>query len=250
LPADDIQIVAEERSHRVIRELSHVRGLARHVGVRAALQDYLPGALARAKAKAYARTTELLLVKVPDGVDACAASETAPRLASATAGLRVERIRRHHAEELVALRTQPDSFNPEQAAEILDHLRRGYQGFVIRRDQRAIGHFWWIDRDIAPTHPHLAEYPVSLEDGDVYAFEYYIAPRERGGGVATDALRLMEAQLAELGYKRLWGTVDATYMAARWLYMTSGWSVAHTLRTVQLLGVRRATVLDASASNP
>jgi RimJ/RimL family protein N-acetyltransferase len=250
LREDDIQFVPGYHSGRVIGALYHLRGLARQIGLNAALKSFVPAALAQARGKVYARTTDLLLVKALDGVDAQAASETAPRGSSATVGPRVERIREHHGRELVALRTQPDSYSPGQAASNLEHLGKGYQGFLVRRDERVVGHLWWIDRHIAPSHPHLAAYHIELQDGDVYCFEYFIAPRERGGGIATDALRAMEAQLAELGYQRVWGTVDAAHTAARWLYMTSGWSVAHQVRTVQLLGFRRATVIGAARGDP
>jgi RimJ/RimL family protein N-acetyltransferase len=147
----------------------------------------------------------------------------------------------------VRLRTAGESFNPGQAANMLDHVRSGYQGFVLRRDEEIIGHFWWIDRRIAPHHPHLAEYHIPLVDDDVYCFEYFIAPRHRGGGVATDALQAMEAHLREQGYRRVWGTVDADNTPARWLYLSNGWTVAHTVTTTRLLGRRRATVEEGAS---
>ena len=227
-----------ERSRRATRTVVQVRGLARHIGLRAALGRQLRSVPARVADKVYARSTDRLLVKDLDGVGAYAPPQAA--------AVRVERIRQHHAEELVELRLRPESWNPVQAAKIREYLRKGYQGFLIRRDGRTAGHFWWIDTTIAPTHPDLAEFHVPLGEGDVYGFDYYIAPDERGAGLATDALRMMLAELARLGYRRLWGTAGLANPAALWTYVADGFTTAHTVTTVRLLGRRSSTVVDGA----
>ena len=226
--------------------LSDFRLLVRQTGFRAAVKEFVPATVGRVQDKVYSRQTALTLVKLLRTSDARSGCEAAHRRLSANGDFRVERVREDHADDLVRLRMAQDSFNPGQAANIVDHIGRGYQGFVLRREEEVIGHFWWIDTRIAPKHPHLADYHIELADDDVYCFEYFIAPRHRGGGVAIDALQVMEAELRELGYKRAWGVVDADNTPARWLYMMSGWSVAHTVTTLRVLTRRRATVAGAA----
>jgi GNAT superfamily N-acetyltransferase len=127
--------------------------------------------------------------------------------------------------------------------QIRENLRHDYQGFLVRRGDDFIGYFWWVDRRSNPTHPHFAQFHIDLLDDEVYGFQYFIVSAERGGGVATDALRAIEAALARLGYNRVWGYVEAANMPARWLYTISGWSVAYTVKTVRLLRVEKQSVV-------
>jgi hypothetical protein len=58
-----------------------------------------------------------------------------------------------------------------------------------------------------------------------------------------DALKEVEAELAQLGYRRLWGTVDVANTPARWVYSVNGWRVSHTVRRIRVLGIQRGAVV-------
>jgi GNAT superfamily N-acetyltransferase len=160
-----------------------------------------------------------------------------------TGEFRLERVARRHAPELRGLSLESEPCNARRSRYALDCLEAGYAGFLIRQGDTIVGHFWWIDRHHDQGHPDLATYHIELGDGDVYGFGYRLAQQVRGGGVSSQLLLAVEAELARAGYERMWGFVDTANTAARWTYVLGGWTVAHTIKRERRLGVSRDTVL-------
>jgi GNAT superfamily N-acetyltransferase len=105
-------------------------------------------------------------------------------------------------------------------------LEHGHRGFVARQDGNVVGYYWWAERD----HPHLDRLDVRLEDGDVYGFDFFLAPEHRGDGRAVECLHAVETRLRELGHDRLWGYVRGDNRPARWLYSMRGYEVVKHVR--------------------
>ena len=201
----------------------------RRVGVRAAVDATLRDL--------YCRELDLVLVKDLDGEHPGDGDGAPPRGA-----LQIERIGPEHARELSRLWTEEHPLRTGEPG-VLDNVDRGYDGFLIRRDGEAIGYFWWVAGPAAAAHPDARIFRIDLRDGDVYGFSNLIARDRRGGGVAIDALKAVEAELAQLGYRRLWGFVDFANTPARWLYAVSGWQLSHTVRRIRVLGIHRGVVV-------
>jgi GNAT superfamily N-acetyltransferase len=106
-------------------------------------------------------------------------------------------------------------------------LARGCRGFVAHDDGELAGYYWWADRD----HPHLDRLGITLADGDVYGFDFFLAPEHRGDGRAVEFLHAIESALAERGYERLWGYVRGDNRPARWLYSSRGYEVVKQVHT-------------------
>jgi GNAT superfamily N-acetyltransferase len=100
-------------------------------------------------------------------------------------------------------------------------LDRGYRGFVASADGRLVGYYWWMERD----HPHLRHLGITLADGDVYGFDFFVAEEHRGEGRAVAFLHAIETALRDRGYTRLWGYVRGDNRPARWLYSMRGYEV-------------------------
>jgi GNAT superfamily N-acetyltransferase len=106
-------------------------------------------------------------------------------------------------------------------------LARGRRGFVAHEDGRLAGYYWWAERD----HPHLDRLGVTLADGDVYGFDFFLAAEHRGDGRAVEFLYSIESALREYGFDRLWGYVRGDNRPARWLYSARGYEVVKHVRS-------------------
>ena len=148
-------------------------------------------------------------------------------------GLVLEPLERRHLAALSALNRQRHDVNGDQR--FAGDLDDGYRGFVALKEGRPIGFYWWADATMPP-HRELREVGlgITLGDGDVYGTDFYVDARQRRGGTAADFLFQVETALAERGFRRLWGTVDAANRPARWTYAARGyqerWIVASTRR--------------------
>jgi GNAT superfamily N-acetyltransferase len=106
-------------------------------------------------------------------------------------------------------------------------LARGTRGFVAHDEGRLAGFYWWTDGD----HPHLDRLGLTLDAGDVYGFDFFLAAEHRGDGRAVEFLYAIETALRERGYERVWGYVRGDNRPARWLYSSRGYEVVKQLRS-------------------
>jgi GNAT superfamily N-acetyltransferase len=208
--------------------LSDFRCMARKLGFWRTVHKLAVSMLRRIVAVVSPRDAELVLVK-----DLTKAAYTAGDGRDlGTSGReqrwRIEPLQENHCAAL--LRMHEDACSLRQGRRVLSNVRSGYRGFVVNLDGEAIGYFWWIDKRIAPQHPHLVRYEIDLGSDEAYCFQYFIAPDYRGEGLANDVLASIEAELHQLGYKRLWGYVESVNLPARWLYSVTGWD---TVRAIQ-----------------
>jgi GNAT superfamily N-acetyltransferase len=157
-----------------------------------------------------ARRAELLVVtKHLDSVDAIA---FAPRLQISEIG----------PDSLAALADlNRRRCHTRANARFADDLDRGAHGFLAHVDGRLAGYYWWSDRD----HPHLRRLGLTLGDGDVYGFDFFMAEEHRGDGRAVEFLYSIETALRDRGHSCLWGYVRSDNRPARWLYSARGYEV-------------------------
>jgi hypothetical protein len=70
----------------------------------------------------------------------------------------------------------------------LYNLKMGYRGFAIARRKEIIGDIWYFANDQSmhkAVHPHIQQFCIKLSKNDVYAFDLFIDPKERGNNIAT-----------------------------------------------------------------
>ena len=119
---------------------------------------------------------------------------------------------------------------PNQRARVNRYLEHGYRGFLAFAGDVLIGYLFWVDNTskAEDRHPHLRIYDIPLEDHDVYAFDFYIAPRHRGGSRALEFFDRAEKSLAEDGYRKAYGMVLKEKKSARWIYSMLGYRPIRT----------------------
>jgi GNAT superfamily N-acetyltransferase len=91
----------------------------------------------------------------------------------------------------------------------------------------------------------MTRFGLGLGEDDVYGFDLFIAPEHRGRGIPADFLAAVEAELARLGHRRMYGTVDRDNVPARWLYATRGYENVMHCRTRTVL--HRFLLIDGTA---
>jgi GNAT superfamily N-acetyltransferase len=105
-----------------------------------------------------------------------------------------------------------------------------------------VGYLWWMDQRSARDDIDVVRLGPAVDEDDVYAFEMFVAPERRAHGTASSFVTGACDQLAQLGYRRVWGFVDHDNVPARWLYSTNGWSTVRRSRSWHLLS--RLAVID------
>ncbi len=105
-----------------------------------------------------------------------------------------------------------------------------------------VGWIWCAD---PRRHPHDAEiqrYRIPDREGDVYAFDLFLAEEHRGQGNATALLDQIHATLASLGYRAMWGYVESDNVPSRWLFGICGHAVVGRSRARRILS--RLLIVD------
>lgn len=123
------------------------------------------------------------------------------------------------------------------------NFSKGYQGFAIVRENDILGDIWYCPGPSsrpAQKHPDLdwfAWFGVELGDHDVYMFEMYVKPQERGGGIVSylhwNALNALKGR----GFHRVYGYCAADNIPALWVHRTLGYKELGRLRMHRLLTV-------------
>jgi GNAT superfamily N-acetyltransferase len=122
-------------------------------------------------------------------------------------------------------------------------LERGHRGFVGFVGDAPVGYYWWVDAEIDPRHADIDRLDLGFQlgPGEVYGYDFFMLEEHRGGGNAMEFLYKIETSLNELGYRRLWGYVEAANRPARWLYGLRGYRPVSQVETRRVLGRRVST---------
>src|SRR4051812_11007205 len=139
--------------------------------------------------------------------------------AAAAPPVRIEHAAPRHLATLAAFERRRANTRALRRHLHMGGSRDGMLGFT---GDELIGYVWWMDRARALHHVDVIRLELPMEEGDVYGLEMFVEPGHRGGGASTQFLDAACAELARLGFARMWGCVDRRNTPARWLYAISG----------------------------
>lgn len=215
--------------------ISRFRRYASRNGTSAALRK----AASEARRRVYSRDRVTLLLKDLDSI-------VTPRRPAAIV---VEPLEPRHLDGLSDLNRRRG--RPTVDRRFRNYLDNGLGGFVGLREGEVIGYYWWVDCAARADHPDLDWLGnfIRSQPGDVYGSDFYILPDERGGGVAGEFLYRVESSLAERGFARLWGYVEAGNREARWVYSSRGYLPMGDLTLRRSLSRIKATAIPQLESN-
>jgi GNAT superfamily N-acetyltransferase len=175
-----------------------------------------------ARSQVYLESDEIILLKELDAVQA-----------PDNGTVRLEEAGTRHLPLLAQFnRRQCNTSRTQRFARGLAEGRRGLLGF---RDGELIGYFWWHDAALAAGGFYLTRFGVRLAEDEMYGYDLFIAPEHRGRGTPVAFVAAVEAELARLGYRRMYGFVDGRNVPARWLWATRGHQVVMRARTRRIL---------------
>jgi GNAT superfamily N-acetyltransferase len=187
------------------------------------------------RAQLYLDTDEIVIRKDLPGPDP-----------ATTGGIRFEDARAEHLPMLAEFnRRQSNATRTYRFETALAEGKRALLGF---RGDELIGYIWWHDARTGNAC-YLSRYGIALGEGDVYGDDLYIAPEHRGRGTPAAFVAGVEGELVRLGYRRMYGFVDALNMPARWLWITSGYKVVARRHTRRILR-RFVLVVDGEGWTP
>ena len=121
-------------------------------------------------------------------------------------------------------------------------LERGYRGFVAYVGDELVGYYWWVDGEIEPRHADIERFglDIELQPAEVYGYDFYLLEEHRGDGKSMEFLHKVETSLRDLGYRSLWGYVEADNRPARWVYSLRGYKPVRKITNRRRLGRRLA----------
>jgi GNAT superfamily N-acetyltransferase len=102
--------------------------------------------------------------------------------------------------------------------------KNNYNGFVATLQGNIIGYIWcWSNNNGIKPPPEVLFHNIKMKKGDVYLFNFFIAPQYRGHGNAIEFMNRVLLELKNLGYIRAKGEHDGIYLPAAWLYRAVGY---------------------------
>jgi GNAT superfamily N-acetyltransferase len=153
---------------------------------------------------------------------------------AASGPIRLEAARLHDLPMIAEFnRRQLNATRTGRFAARLEDGKRALLGF---RDDSLIGYIWFYDASQPAKDCYLERFGIRLGEGEVYGDDLFIAPEHRGQGIPAAFVAGVEAELVRLGYRRMYGFVDARNTPARWFWTISGYTMVtrrHTRRVLR-----------------
>ena len=124
---------------------------------------------------------------------------------------------------------------------MLRNLNKGYKGFAIVKGDEVIGDIWYVSVNNFGTrmkHPDLKLLDIHLNKNDVYMFDMYVKPEERGGGVVNFLLGSALNELKEKGFIKVYGYYMAHNIPALWVHRMLGYKEMKRLKWNRLILIK------------
>lgn len=121
---------------------------------------------------------------------------------------------------------------------MLKNLDKGYQGFAIVKGDEVIGDIWYVSLTQSKTvmkYPDLKLLNIHLNEKDVYMFDMYLKPEERGGGMVNFLLSGALNALKNKGFLKVYGYYTADNIPALWVHRTLGYQELTRLKWQRIL---------------
>jgi Acetyltransferase (GNAT) family. len=101
------------------------------------------------------------------------------------------------------------------------NVKKGFKAFALVSNNVVIGDIWYITWE-STRHPHLHDdiELLFLNPGekDVYMFDMFLDPLQRGNNIALLLMKNALHKLAEKGYKKIFGFFEAKNIPALWVH--------------------------------
>ncbi|HBA88686.1 MAG TPA: GCN5 family acetyltransferase [Geobacter sp.] len=123
-----------------------------------------------------------------------------------------------------------------------DYLKRGYRGYAVVRENEVAGDIWCADATAARdgrNHPDESWLGIRCRDGEVYTFDMFVAPGNRGGNIAAALQNGALHELKKQGFTKAYGFFWSDNVPALWVHRTLRWRELTRVRVSRLLLSRK-----------
>jgi GNAT superfamily N-acetyltransferase len=126
----------------------------------------------------------------------------------------------------------------------LKYLDEGYRAFALFKEGKIFGDVWYSTNKTAGgrfVHCDLDMLGITLQDDEVYMFDMYVRPIERGKALAAPLLGNAGYDLGQQGYVKAFGYFVEDNVPALWVHRVLKYKELPKLRLQQFLGFSRVT---------
>jgi len=120
-------------------------------------------------------------------------------------------------------------------------MRKGLSCFVLLKDQLVVGDIWCdcpADRDEKASHADLGWLGIENRPGEVYAFDMFIEPKERGSNLAGPFMKGFLYVLKDRGFRRAYGYYWSDYLPALWMHRILKFKEREQMKVWRFLSLR------------
>lgn len=101
------------------------------------------------------------------------------------------------------------------------NIKNGYRAYVLIKDNQVVADIWYATCFTAyssPIRKYLIWFGIDLNQDEVYLFDMYLFPDERGKGMAAFFMGSVLLRLKEKGIKKVYGYFNAKNIPAMWVH--------------------------------
>jgi hypothetical protein len=124
------------------------------------------------------------------------------------------------------------------------NLQKGLRGFGLLKDGKIIADLWYYSPAFSrgsPEHKDLKWLGLSLHDNDVYGFDMFLNPENRGHNASTYFQGSWLLSLRDRGVENAYGYYWADNTAALWVHRILKWKELGRLKLDRVLFMKKVT---------
>ncbi|MBE0575221.1 MAG: hypothetical protein IH613_04905 [Desulfuromonadales bacterium] len=106
------------------------------------------------------------------------------------------------------------------------YFKQGFKTFVLVKGQDIIGDVWYVNKAnsrMQCIHPRVKWFGIQMGPDDVYMFDLYMKPNERGGALTTTFMAGVLKLLKDKGFTKAYGDYVVTNIPALWIHRMLGY---------------------------
>ena len=106
------------------------------------------------------------------------------------------------------------------------YFDNGFKSFAIVIDEEVVGDLWYVTRSDARLdhiHPRLKWFGIELAEDEVFMFDLFVVPDERGKAITTYFFSNALNILHDRGYTKAYGDYVSGNIPAMWLHRILGY---------------------------
>ena len=118
------------------------------------------------------------------------------------------------------------------------YLKSGFKAVALKRADHVVGDLWYAtgtDSSREPIHPDMEWLNLVARPKDVYTFDMFLDPKERGNGMAAYLQHNALLLLKEKGFEKAYGYYLADNIPALWVHRLLKWEAIKKVYTKRFI---------------